>query len=373
MKRIKKIIKFISLLLIPCLLSGCFNYSDINKITFSTSVIFDIDDFGNSIVYLDCIKPYRSTNDSSDKGRRLIYKGEGKTAQEALKDINMASSYKLNYTQSRAYIFTEAASKKGIKKYMDLINNDQQFQVKPDLFVYYGDVTDLLKVTTGDEEYLGLYLNDLAKKNVQNPRAITINTNDYLSNVAMGINTNVVTAIEIRKDAIDRKVEMGGGAVIKDGNLVDKIEISDSMSYNILMNNVKGGTLEMANPQSSEGFITLEVLENNTRTKINYDGNKITLIKDIEMRASLGEAQGRLLVDKELLDYIQVNKEEEIKGYLQNTFEKYKKQDLDVFEVARLLQIHYPKAVVENPLMITDLELNVNLILDGSVTVKDSI
>ncbi|WP_370774081.1 hypothetical protein [Clostridium sp.] len=83
------------LILLPLLLTGCFNYHDINKVTFPTSVIFDVNDLGQEYIYLDCIKPYRSTNDSSDKGRRIIYKGEGRTAMEALEDINRASSYKL--------------------------------------------------------------------------------------------------------------------------------------------------------------------------------------------------------------------------------------------------------------------------------------
>ncbi|MGL5085730.1 MAG: Ger(x)C family spore germination protein, partial [Clostridium sp.] len=119
----KRLIKCFIILLIPLILSGCFNYEDINKVTFATSVIFDTDDFGNTVIYLDCIKPYRSTNDSSDKGRRIIYKGVGKTALESMRDISVASSFKLNYSQSRAYIFTEKAARAGIKNYLDLINN----------------------------------------------------------------------------------------------------------------------------------------------------------------------------------------------------------------------------------------------------------
>ena len=111
----------LTLLFIPMLLTSCFDYHDINKVTFPTSVIFDVNDLGQEVVYLDCIKPYRSTNDSSDKGRRIIYKGEGKTALVALNDINRASSFKLDYSQIRAYIFTEKASRKGIKKFLDLI------------------------------------------------------------------------------------------------------------------------------------------------------------------------------------------------------------------------------------------------------------
>ena len=145
-------------------------------------MIFDVDDLGKSILYLDCIKPYRSTNDSSDKGRRIIYKGEGKTAMEALEDINRVSSYKLDYSQTRAYIFTEKAARNGIKKFLDLINNNSDFQIKPSAFVYYGDVEDLLDTVSGDEEYLGLFLNDLVGKEKYNSKSVRSNINYYLSN-----------------------------------------------------------------------------------------------------------------------------------------------------------------------------------------------
>ena len=99
MAKINKIFKILIIFLIPLTLTGCFNYRDINKVTFATSMIFDTDDLGQVIVYLDCIKPYRSTNESSDKGRRLIFKGVGKTTEDALGKIDNFSSAKLNYSQ----------------------------------------------------------------------------------------------------------------------------------------------------------------------------------------------------------------------------------------------------------------------------------
>ena len=369
----KKLAKCLIICLIPLILTGCFNYEDINKVTFATSVIFDADDFGNTVVYLDCIKSYRSTNDSSDKGRRIIYKGIGKTTLEALKDVSGASSFKLNYSQCRAYIFTEKAAKAGIKKYLDLINNNQQFQIKPNMFVYYGEIDDLLQLTTGDEEYLGLYLNDLSQKNKYNPRAMEVNTNRYLSDSLMGSNTNVVGAIQIRKDALDKKVEISGGAVLKDNVLVERIKASDSLSYNLLINGVKGGTLEMLNPQSKESFITLEILESNTISDIEYDGSTVNLIKNIDMRVAIGEAQGTLLVNKELLDYIKVTKEEEVKRKLTEVFEKYKAENLDIFNVERLMEIKYSNEQIEDLLAKTNLKINVNLVIDGTGVVKNSL
>ncbi|MGG7057988.1 Ger(x)C family spore germination protein [Clostridium tertium] len=369
----KKFIRFLSVAFLPLLLVGCFNYRDINKVSFSTSIIFDTDDFGRAVVYVDCVKPYRSTNESSDKGKRIIYRGEGKTALEALRDVNLASSYELNYSQNRAYIFTEKAAKEGINKYTDLINNNQEFQIKPDLFVYFGEVDDLLKVTSSDEEYLGLYLEELVHKNKRNPRAMRANINDYLSNTVDNSNTYIVGSIEIREDALDKKVEIGGGAIIKDGVLVDRIDARDAMSYNLMMNKVTKGTLEISNPKDESGFITLEILGNTTNSNLIFDDENIKLIKNLTIRVSIAEMQGKAIVDKELLDYIKIAKEKEVEGYLNYTFEKYKAEGIDVFEIERLLEINYPKASVEDPISKAELEVNVDIIMEGTGIVKDSL
>lgn len=363
----------LSLLLLPLLLTGCFDYHDINKVTFPTSIIFDVDDLGQEIVYLDCIKPYRSTNDSSDKGRRIIYKGVGKTALEALNDINRASSFKLDYTQTRAYIFTEKASRKGIKKFLDLINNNSEFSMKPSTFVYYGDVEELLKTVSTDEEYLGLFLNDLVGKEKYNPRAVKSNINYYLSNILMGSNTALLTSISLEDNAIDKKIQIQGSSIFKDNVLVEKIDIENSLIYNIMMGNAKSGTLEISNPESKENFITLQILDSSMKDKLEFQDGKYKLIKDVNVEVSVSEIQGELIVDANGLDYIKVNEEAYISGYAEYLFNKYKKQNLDIFDIARLAEMYYPNENIDNPLSVTEVEVNTKLIIKGTGVVKDSL
>lgn len=369
----RKASALLSLLILPLLLTGCFDYHDINKVTFPTSIIFDVDDLGQEIVYLDCIKPYRSTNDSSDKGRRIIYKGVGKTALEALNDINRASSFKLDYTQTRAYIFTEKASRKGIKKFLDLINNNSEFSMKPSAFVYYGDVEELLKTVSTDEEYLGLFLNDLVGKEKYNPRAVKSNINYYLSNILMGSNTALLTSISLEDNAIDKKIQIQGSSIFKDNVLVEKIDIENSLIYNIMIGNAKSGTLEISNPESKENFITLQILDSSMKDKLEFQDGKYKLIKDVNVEVSVSEIQGELIVDANALDYIKVNEEAYISGYAEYLFNKYKKQNLDIFDIDRLAEMYYPNENIDNPLSVTEVEVNTKLIIKGTGVVKDSL
>ena len=69
--------------------------------------------------------------------------------------------------------------------------------MKPSAFVYYGDIEELLKTESSDEEYLGLFLNDLVGKAKYNPKSVRSNINYYLSNILMGSDTALVTSIYV--------------------------------------------------------------------------------------------------------------------------------------------------------------------------------
>ncbi|MGL4571679.1 MAG: Ger(x)C family spore germination protein [Clostridium sp.] len=370
----KRKIRIIAIiLLMSSCMTGCYNYKEISTVTFATSLIFDVDNLGNIIIYMDCVRPYRNTNESSDNGKRIIYKGNGKTALEAIRDINLASSYKLNLTQNRAIIFTEAAAKAGIDKFLNFVNNDQEAQAKPYIFIFFGDVASLLDVTSNDEEYLGLFLDDLVHKNRTSARGITTNINDYLSTIEIGRNSALIGGLRLRKDVVDQRVELSGAVLMQDNKMAEVIDVQDSMSYNFLTNNIKTGTLELSNPQVEEGFITLEVLNSKTRTDIEYDGTRVLLTKKIKTKTILAEAQGRFISSEAAIKKLEIQSEESVSQYLKMFLDKFTQKDLDILEIERLLEIKYPNEVIENVQSKIKFDVDVDINIIGSNKVESSI
>ncbi|MCQ2969550.1 MAG: Ger(x)C family spore germination C-terminal domain-containing protein [Clostridium sp.] len=373
MAKINKIFKVIISFLIPLTLSGCFNYRDINKVTFATSIIFDTDDFGQVVVYLDCIKPYRSTNESSDKGRRLIFKGIGKTTEDALEQIDNISSSKINYSQVKAYLFTEKAAKKGVKKYLDLINNYGEMQIKPSAFIYYGDVEELIKTTSSDEEFLGMYLDDIINKKTFNDFSLQSNVNYYLSNRLMGDNTLMLPAVRLKKDVIDNKIQIDGSGILKDNILVDKLDEEDTLIYQLIMGSVYGGTFEIGNPNTESDFISLDILSSSENSNLIFSDNKLTLVKNIEVELEISDIQGEAIVDSNFINYIKANEEAYITNSISQLFNNYKEKGIDIFNVHRMKEIHYTKEEIDNPLSICDIEINVKVNINGTGLSKNAL
>lgn len=370
--KVKKLLSIGMIFIFSILLSGCFNYKDINKVSFATSTIFDEDDSGKIVVYVDCLKPYRSAREGSDKGRRIIYKGIGQTALEALKNVNLASSYEINYSQNRAYIFTEKTSKQGIGKYLNLINNNQEFQIKPDIFIYFGDLNELLEVTSKDEEYLGLYLEELGQRNKRNPKAIRANISDYFNNTMNEGDIYIVGNLKLKKDALDDKIEIGGGSIMKNNVLVEVMSGEDAGIYNLMMKKITSGIIKFKNPQGEEGYVVLEILGSDVRTTLRKDQDKNILVKNIDIKASIAETQGKLLVNKDVLKEIKDINEDRIEEELVKTFKAYKSKGLDIINGKRMLEIKYEKNIPDNYLENLELEVEVNLIIEGTGLIKNT-
>lgn len=372
MKLIKKVLSIICIFLISCIVCGCFNYREINKITFATSIIFDKDEYDNVKIYLDCVRPYRNENESSDKGRRLIFESTGKTVLEAIRGINLMSSNEVNFSQVKSYIFTENVAKSGIEDYTNLINNNQQFSFKPYMFVYFGDVDALLDMVGNEEEYIGIYLQELIETNKENGSVIYKNVNDYLCEILENDRVSYMTGIELRKDDVDNKIKLNGGVIMKDNIMVDKIEPSDVVSCNLLLGKANKGTFEVVNPDQSDKFVTLDILESSTDTEI-YIDDRINIKKNIEIIATIGEIQGTMTVNNKKIKQMEIIEEEKLKDYLMEVFNQYKDEEIDILKIKRLIKTRYPYYNEDNILKNVNMNINVRVKIEGSSLVRESL
>ncbi|MBZ9692800.1 Ger(x)C family spore germination protein [Clostridium cagae] len=371
--KIKRIFIILLVILISFSMVSCFNYNDINKVTFVTSIIFDEDENSNVVLYLDCVKAFRNANESIEKGKRLIYKGEGKTALEAIRDVNMSASFKLNFTQNRAYIFTGNAVKNGMKKYIDLINNNPEFPITPNMFAYFDDVDKLLELSSSDEEYLGLFLDDLVGKNENSSKVIKLNTNDYMIQRLMPNNLSIMSTLKLKQDVRDKKIELGGGTIIQNDRMIGKIDTLNTLSYNLLTNNIESGILEVVNPNAKNNFITLKILDSKIKTSVDYSNDKIVLNKKLKLKTNIAESQSKFMVDKEFINSICELEEASIKAHLKDTFNEYREKNVDILQVINLLNQKYGYEKEEDYLSKVELNIEVDIDIDGSGRTKNSL
>ncbi|MEQ8154582.1 MAG: Ger(x)C family spore germination protein [Clostridiaceae bacterium] len=369
----KKTAKLLILCILSTLLSGCYNYRDINKVTFVTSAILDRDPLDNVVIYLECIRPFRSANESSDKGKRVSYTGRGKTLLEAIRDVGRSSSFKVDFTQNRAYIFTEDAARKGIRNYIDLINRNQELLVKPNMFIYFGSVDALVKFSDNDEEYLGFYLHELVQKMKSTPQVVYNNTNDFLVERLTGSKISIMGGLRFKENATGKKLELSGAGIFREDKMIEQMSPDEGLSYNFLRDKVKSGTLEVPNPEDQDSFTTLEILNSRTTTDVQYDGSRVKLYKKIDLTTSIAESQQKLIVDQEKVEIMKNKEKENMRSHLNRVFDKYKKLNIDIFEIQNRLEKKYPGQNIPNAMKNTDLIIDVDMDIKGASKAKNTL
>lgn len=361
--------KKIMLSIILCmslLLNGCFNYKDINKTIFATAIIVDIDENKEPVIYMESFKPYRSASAGSDKGERIVYKSKGKAAFEALRNAGSSSSYKINFTQCKAIIFTEKAAAYGIDNFLDFFDRDQELLIREYVAIFEGDVDRLIKIKMKSEEYIGVFLVDLMDNIGTSSRAIKLSLNDHLNKRIEPSHTSVMTVLKINNDQIEEMLSIDGGAIIKEDKFVDRLPRTESQGYNFIINKVESGTLEVSNPEDENKFVVLEIRHSRTKTKLEYDGSTLKLKKIINVTTSFGEAQKSISITSDERDKIAKGAEKNIKTACTDVFNKYKNKNLDIFDVQRRFKIKYPKENPKDILKNTEIDVEVNVKIEGS-------
>lgn len=360
MKKYKKTLVIICLIMSCSTMSGCFSYRDINRLLFVTCIIIDVDSSGNPIMYAEAYKGIRGgTPQGVDE--RILFQGKGKTIFETVRNLNSTSSYKLNYTQNKAIIFTQKAAEAGLDNFIDFLDRDQELLIRPYIAVYLGDPEKLIKLKILQEKYIGFFIMHLVENVGASSRALKLSLNDFYNQRNMGDKTNVVTIIDIPKDNVEPRLEINGGAVIKDDKMVSIIKTEEGQGFNFLMNDVASGSLEITNPCDINKFITLEILKSKTKTEVNYDGNIIHLKKKIKVNVDFAEAQKSIIFTKENIIKIQEQSEKNIMDSCNILFAKYKNMGMDIFDITEEFYDKYPNIKIPNIIKKTELKVEVEV------------
>lgn len=352
------------------LFTGCFNYRDINKLIFATAIVIDIDNNNNPIVYIEAFRSVEGTA----SGERVAFRGEGKTVFEALRTITLRTSYRINVTQAKVYVFSQKAAEYGIDNFIDFFHRDQEFLIRPYICIYVGDPAGLMTLDVKETKYIGLFIDRLLDNIGAASRSVEMRMHDYYKQRLIGDRTSVITLLEILKDVGgEDKLYINGGAVVKNDKMIDTISKEKGQGFNFLLNVIQSGTLEIKNPEFPKNFVTLEILKSKTKTDLEYEGDKLKLIKNIKVNTIIGEVQMGLHINEQNLKEIKEIAENNIKAACYQIFEEFKEKDTDIFDIQEEFERRFPKKKKPNIIKDTDLIVNVQVEIESAVDDLDFI
>jgi len=370
--------KFIFLIPVIFLLTGCYNYRELNDLAIISGVsISKNEDIYN--ITVEVVNPKKEQDTSSGKEPDyVIYEGTGKSMQEAFRTIVKESPQKLYGAQIDILVIDEATARDGIDDILDFFARDPE--VRSEFYVVISKNDEALKIISP--------LVNLSSKNIVNSLE---STNTYMGFV------NLVTYHELLSDFINPhkeialpSIEMVGNTkvgenienietttseannvisnmcIFKDGKMLGYLTEEESLGYNIIMSNSK--TVLITNEYDNKDFIVNEIISSTTEMKPNIDKKEITI--NIKGEASIAEVNYDvdLESDKEIKK-IEKEFNDNIEDLVRNTIKSTnKKYNSDIYGFRDLFYKSDPKKYKK---LIK--ELGDNLLNELNIKVKSNI
>ena len=325
-------IKKIVIVTIILMLTGCYNYNELNDLAIAVAIGVDKDENGYEIS-LEIINSERK-----EQGKEYsIYTVNGDTIEEAVSNLYYICPKKIYLSHLEAIVYGSNIT--DIKDTLDFLGRNKD--IREDILVFLTDknAKDILKTVTNIESINALNIKDLAtvlSNNLGTTKLLTLN--ELLDNY---LNPNI--EIVIPTVSIDNNnIIFKNMAILKKAKIIGYLNNNEIQGYNILTNNVKNMVINTKNIGANiNNLKTNIVVKDNLNIDINIKA-KGTII-EVNNSYNLQNDNAINIINKEI--------ENSIKENLTNTLKTINNYNSDIIGILDLYyknKYNYYKKIKHN-------------------------
>ncbi len=345
--------RWLGLLFIPLLLSGCYNYRELNDLGITTAVSIDYNDENEEFeIITQVINPVKQQDSTSSGEPTFVnFSSQAKSLQEAFRLVILESPRQLYGSHLQIILLSEKVVEEHLTEVLDFFARDPE--LRSEFKIVIAKNTEALQSIS-----VQTLLNDLSAMNIvislekQNEKEgitpiFTLNevTNMYL-NPYLEL---VLPSIEIEGEANDgeseknvettnpkARVKIGTASIFKDDKLVDFLSIDQSKALTFMMGQLKETIITM---ETDDGYIAFQPNRIKTKKEADVKNNKVTVT--IEGFAQISEVNSLInLKSFEEINNLQKRLNNKISDMIENTFyDIQKKYNTDVLGFRNLFYI----------------------------------
>ena len=313
------------LLLFPIvfLLTGCYNYRELNDLAIVSGISIDKED-DKYILTAEVVNPKKETDaSSSNESQFIIYKSKEKSLQEAFRKVVKESPKKLYGGQINILIIDEDTAKTELNSIFDFFARDPE--VRSEFYVLIGKTENVLEITTplinissqkilssldANNKYLGtanmITYHQLIDNYLNPKQEIALPTIETIGNEKIIENKENTTT--------ESSSIISNMAIFKHNKLIGYLNEQDSIFYNLIMGNTN--TFLVRSNYENNQYIINEVIK--ATPKIEADVKKKTIkgqaaISEVNYKCNLDEEKTIKEIEEQLNKDIEKNIKQTIK------------------------------------------------------------
>ena len=334
--------KMIFIIPIIFLLTGCYNYREINELAIVSGV--SIRKVDNEIeLTTEVINPKKEQDASSgEEPEFIIYSSRAKSVQEAIRKMMKESPRKMYGAHIEILVIDEGIAREYLMDILDSFARNPE--IRSEFKVLVGKSDDILKITTPLEKISSENIrNSLENNNKYLGFANVVTYHELISNVlnpnielvlpvlSMKGNVNLGEDKEnISNTSVKATSIIDGMAIFRNNKLIGYLTEEESLTYNILRDSAKNFFIRTSGHDNE--YIVHEIIR--LSSKMEFDRNKNEMKITLTGKSAISEVNEK--IDLENL--------EELKKMVERSILSIqKKYNSDIFGFGDVIYKSYPK------------------------------
>lgn len=287
--------KFVLLFIVAVnvfLLTGCWNYVEINGQINVSGIAVDIGRFGKK--YHLSAEIITVSSKEKESVSASVVETESDTVFEGIRNLMTITTKKLYFGHCKAFVISEKAAKNGIGEILDMTIRNHELRIEVDVVIAKSGEARQVLLTEGIANPIMAYkIYDLMETS---PKAVggALTTKAYkvFNSIQSDGMSTVIPALEIR-DAEDKKVlKFAGVAVFDKDKLVGYLDERQTKYLSFLNDKIgRSGLLTFKASEKPDLFLSYELYKNDTKRKMRFDGEVPSVEITVNTSVIIGEAE----------------------------------------------------------------------------------
>ena len=340
---VKKYSKLLVLFVFPLLLTGCWDYRDVNRRSINLSV--GVDEINKNIEFTGEIAKLAS-GQSTTKGQAQItdvykYRSLGKNFEGSRVDFNSKATYPNFWGAVRVVVFSKKyAENVGIESYINRINFSTEFRNSVLVAISELPTSELFNSKVENDISTGYAIENTIRSLSEGGGTLYKTGQDILADIQEKQIGYLLPYVTKEKNV----VKYLGFAAMKGSKLVGIINIGDTTGYLFILSKKPVMTSVIPHPSNESNLINTRTEMKKRSIKTTYEDNKVNIYIDVKLNTQIFYEYSIAPISKDDMKKLEFIISDSIKKSIISALNRSKEEfQCDVFNFARIFrsQNHY--------------------------------
>lgn len=340
----KKILALLSISTL-FLLTGCWNYREIDTISIVSGVAVDKNEDGSYHLTAEIIEITGTPSESKLTPKRV--ESDGYTLLDAIRTMIKLTGKRLYWTHAKAIIISKDVAQDGILPILDFFIRNDELRISIDTLVSKEKTAkEILSVEGTTEKIICFEIEKMLEEHTSEISIIKKELykfgNDYTSDGVSG----TIPAIEIVENDQKQAVKLSGIAIFNEDKLIGFIGSKDTYSLLFIEDDVEQGVypVKVVNDKNEIEYITLEILKTKTKVTPIYIDGKLKVDIKIKTKVSIAELGNyKSDLDEQALTDLEMTTEKQLEQDIEETINFIQTEyGVDIFGFGTMVKANLP-------------------------------